>query len=700
MLELRRGSLRVVLGLAMCASATALLWRVFVRHTLVIGAAVGLAVGATIGVLAAARRVPLVLRWIGCIVMITLTGMFAARSWKGPLQLGRALSTFLTIGAPAAGVGGLAIIPAAVALPGAALAVWGAVRDRDAVTLGGAMTVLVTASLLTVAHPLPILPVIVFVVLLVTWLVIARPPTLRLPPLMPGDPQHRRREWSTAAYVSALTISVGALGLVLPHGSTFDLRHFVHPRQVEVVDENPLARAARLRRDPPARAKEVALNVKVIGPSPGRMRVAVLDTYTPEGWHQSASFSQTGMALAANPAFPTAPAGATADVTVRRTAGIRFLRGMPTAGFPYTVLRPDEVAYATDAGVLLDRLSTSVRYRTVVANTDPPRSVDTIAGGTSGALSSCPASSVLQDAADALGAGVTSPVERLRRIESWLKLKRVYNPSAAGGQTLASIESFVGLDLAFGNMETFVTTFALLARCSGVPVRVVIGYPAPAGDATTALHGTDLDAWVEAPLAGYGWYAIDATPTPAEQQRQAELARQSVRPISPGAERARTPPRRVAPRSPFELRSSSNLLYIVGAIVLALATLWTLGMPGLIRRRRRRRVDPAAATLGAWDEVVDWLADQRVPLDASRTPSETVAVAAARFPSSTTALLDRGAELSDQARYDAGSVTAVDAQQAWAAAAAVRKNGTRRIARRLVPLRHPLSTWRRWRAAR
>ena len=61
-----------------------------------------------------------------------------------------------------------------------------------------------------------------------------------------------------------------------------------------VDDENPLATAARLRRDPPPAAEGVDVAVDVVGASPGRLRLAVLDATSPRAGASRPSSRVTG----------------------------------------------------------------------------------------------------------------------------------------------------------------------------------------------------------------------------------------------------------------------------------------------------------------------------------------------------------------------------------------------------------------------
>ncbi len=700
----RHAGARLVAGAARCAAATLLMWRVLDHRVLLAGTAVGVLGGVLIGGAAAARRVPWPARLAAVGAVAWMAAVLTAGSWRGPLRIPSVMATFLTVGLPAAGLRGLALVAAAVALPATAITAWGALRHRSGPFVGGPAAAVLGASVLAAPRPAPLLAVGAVCALVATTIFLdAHRGDEQLPPLIP-DPAvaGRRRSPFGAALIGVGAVGAAVAASTMPALSSFDLRHFVHPDLLDLADENPLARAARLQTDQPSADAAPAAIVAVRGGSPGRLRLAVLDTYQPEGWHQVTQYAITGRALA-DGVFPAGAASAT-HVEVSRGPGSTGLAGVPTAGLPQRVGAPDDVVYSAAAGVLLTRGSAApVAYDTapLEASAAGVERADQLSTGVPSVLRSCPDSTIVRNAAQALAAGTPDPLERLRRIESWLKLRKVYDPGAPGGQTLGSLEQFVGQDLARGNMEAFVSTFAVLARCADVPVRVVVGFPAPAADTTTTYRPEQITAWVEVPMAAARWVPIDPVPTPDEQRRQAEVAQQPPPPPSPAPDPApaadATPVDPVHPgdhAAPWRWVAAGAALAAVGLLA------WLVMVPWATRRRRQRTADPAAAVLAAWDHVVDRLADRSVPLRAHLTPAETAAATAGRIPRAATALLGRAATLADQARYDPAGTIGADAGLAWALADAVDARLPRSWPATLAPLRHPLVAARRLAGAR
>ena len=87
--------------------------------------------------------------------------------------------------------------------------------------------------------------------------------------------------------------------------------------------------------------------------------------------------------------------------------------------------------------------SASVRYRSLPRPETAPPGAASAPVGVPAELYRCPDSSVIDDIAGVLAQGTTEPLERLSRIEAWLKLTKIYDPEAPGGQTVRSVERFL-----------------------------------------------------------------------------------------------------------------------------------------------------------------------------------------------------------------------------------------------------------------
>lgn len=693
---------RVVIGASLCAAITLLLWPVLDAVPLVVGTAIGVIGGISAGTVAAARRVLVALRTA---VVLALTWAVAAattRTVRGPLEVPETITTFLTIGVPASGLDGLATVAAVVAFPATALTTWAALRRYSTASVAGWTIGLVCASLLGAARDVP-LPALAGVgaALLALLFTIARSRRDALPPLTEADAPAATRRWPGALLIAAAGVGVGVGITLAPHRDAFDLRRYVTPEVFSLVDDNPLAAVARLQTEPPPDARDVDVTVTVEGASPGRMRLAVMDGYAPTGWIQQATFANTGRALADSPLYGQ-PGRATSIVTVSDSPGTNGMRATPTAGQAVRIADPNGVVYAPTAGVLIHLAGGEVVYRAVPMPGTVPSAMPSparIVSGVPATMYDCPDSAAVRTVAEAMRVGTTDPLEILRRTESWLKLTRVYDPRSLGGQTLASIELFAGVNLARGNMEAFVSTFALVARCAGVPTRVVVGYPQPAANSITQYRADQLQAWVEVPLDGVQWLVFDPVPSPSEQQRQAELAGQP--PVATGAPLPTPPPAtQVAATSPSEDRVG-RWWWIVLAVVVVLTALAALvvGLLGALTTRRRRRTgEPGAATLAAWDHTVDRLVDRGVPLLAHHTPTEVGLATNGRIPRRASQLIGRLAPLVDKARFDPPGVTTVDAATAWALSASIVEDLPLRGRRRWAAVTHPRRTVERWRA--
>lgn len=689
-----------VLAVSAAVAAGLGLSRVLAAAPLWSGLGIG-AIGAVLVTVSLGLRVTWAARVAAVLAVAWAVPAVAAADVAGPAAVPRQLSTLLALTWPAEGLAGLTTVPACLAFVTGALSGWRAVRGH----VGGAAAAAAGGFVFgaAVAGPVGVpwwSPGAAMVVVGGALAVGASRRFDDLPPLAAvaggpavTTPTAARRRWSLAATALVPAIVLGAAAVASPTVGELDMRRWVHASTVTVADDNPLAIVARAIDDPPDEARAVDVEVLVDGPTPGRLRLAVLDAYGAGGWRQAAAFGPTGRRLPGAPVAPT-DLGDRTTVRVHQLSGSTGLRAAPTAGTPLRVDDPGPLRYAPDGGVLLAADGADVTFVSLPAEEAPAVVAQPNVANLDPALSACPASPLIEGIAAGIVGDTLDPVSRLRSIESYLKFRRVYDPGAPGGQTIGSIERFLAQDFARGNVESFVTSFALLARCAGVPVRVVVGYPAPGADAATRYAGTDLIAWVETPLTASGWVPFDPVPTPEEQARQARAAQQP--PPAPAAPPDIVEPARraVTPRAPGGGRAPWGWIVAAWLAAVAVLAVWTFGLPAYVEARRRQVREPARTTLAAWATVTDRLVDRRVPLGAHMTPTECTG-AAQPLPPEAGAALRALAALSDQARYDAASLTPAEAAAAWQHARQVTAALPRPWSARLLPLRAPHRAWRR-----
>lgn len=684
-------------------------WRALAPSDLATGVAAGAVAGWIIAIASSLAVRSIDHRLVG----LGAAGALAVGGFVGSLALvaggagigsvADAVITFLAVGIPARGLDHLAVVAVLVLFPVAALTTWASLGRHTLATVSVPVVGLGVVELLVA--PVGVswwCPVALVVVSAAVMAADARSEISDLPSLTDAPPPGERR---VEAGRSLLQLApAGALAAVLvvllPLPGTYDIRRHVDPPTIRVDDLSPLAVAAHWTLlDDPGDAVEVA----VTGASPGRLRLAVLEEFRDTGWRQAAEFAVTGDRLVGDPVFEDEdlPAADLTTVTIDLVEGWRGFHAVPTAGFPESIDEPQGMRYAAGQGLLLP----AQRDRPLTYRTRPgARAAPTLAAppviDLPPHLGECPASPAIRDVATQLTSDTVVASERLDRIESWLLTRRVYDPEAPGGQTIGAVERFVGQPFARGNLEVFVSSYALLARCAGVPTRVVVGFAAPSEGHSVYTQG-DIQVWVETPLVGTGWVPLDPVPTPEEQLLLAQLAQPTPPSTDEVDEDEAPPPIRVEPAATPDESNPTRTALIAGlGVLLALvATMvaWALLAPWLVRRRRSRTANPTAAIAAAWTTVCDALIDRHIPIAEHHTPTEVARLVSGQVPAATHWLISDLGPLVDRARFGESDATADDAALAWAYTHAIldRLPQTRRD--RIAQLAHPVRTYRRLR---
>lgn len=203
-----------------------------------------------------------------------------------------------------------------------------------------------------------------------------------------------------------------------------------------------------------------------------------------------------------------------------------------------------------------------------------------------------------------------------------------------------------------GTSEQFAAAYVALARITGVPARLVVGYRADESvvDGPRVIRNDDVLAWPEVAVKGVGWVPLDPTGSAAASGGAAgdglEVATAEARDRLPASQDLRDPP--VAPGEQGgagESEEDSGLVpvWLLLGVPAGLAVLWLGGIPAAaaLRMSRRKRRGGAGAVIGAWEEVRDRLRAHGVAVSAGMTVRD-LATAASRIADESTVDRVRG----------------------------------------------------------
>jgi hypothetical protein len=418
--------------------------------------------------------------------------------------------------------------------------------------------------------------------------------------------------------------------------SPVDPRRYVQPPQVDSLDESPLNRISGWALTPKQRLLEVRGN-------PQRLRLAVLPDYDGVTWRVGAVYRNAGRVLPRQPALPDV-----ALTTVRERITIDGLTGrlLPAQPVPIGV-EGARVAFDAGSGTLIrpEGLAAGLTY-TVTSDVPAP---DLNLLPTAEAPSGDAVARYL-----AVGAGVPAPIQRLAdqlaegnggafdrasAIEDFLAEHYQKVPDAPSGHAYPNLQFFLfgprDQGGQRGTSEQFAASFALLARLTGLPSRVVVGFDVPASGTVTAA---DAIAWPEVLFTDLGWVPFDPMPK-SDDPRPVEEDFTPQPPTPPPTTTEAPPPSDepsasaasavsvAAPAAgpPVALVAggvSGVVVLVLGVAAFALV----LSRRGL-RRRRLSHGDPGQRIAGAWYEFTDALRLAGRPVPPHLTASEAAAFA-------------------------------------------------------------------------
>ncbi|MEV6302692.1 transglutaminaseTgpA domain-containing protein [Actinoplanes sp. NPDC051861] len=439
-----------------------------------------------------------------------------------------------------------------------------------------------------------------------------------------------------------------------------DPRRYVEPPRVDSLDESPLNRISGWALAPEQPLLEYRPGA---GPAKGvRLRLAVLPDYDGVTWRVGGVYRNAGRVLPSPPELPgAAVTSQQQDITITGLTG-RLLPAIPA---PSTVSGA-RVAYDADTGTLIrpEGLSSGLRYTATSRVQTPDLNLLPTADAPSGDtvvrfLTVGPGvPEQIQRLAEHLSDGNGGAYDRAIAIEEFLAEHYKTVADAPSGHAYPNIAHFLfgrtEQGGRVGTSEQFAAAYALLARLTGLPSRIVVGFTAPAGGG--AVTGRDALAWPEVLFDGLGWVAFDPMPKSDDPRPVEEDF--APKPTTPPPAPSEPPPTADAPSAgpsstalaapPAEGPSGVVVAGGVSGSVVLLGAAGALVVVSLRRGQRRRRLSagtPGERVTGAWRELTDALrlAGRPVPAHLSATEAAEHALTPPSAPPRRAGLLRRAA---------------------------------------------------------
>ncbi|QGG93636.1 transglutaminase-like domain-containing protein [Actinomarinicola tropica] len=632
--------------------------------------------GVALGYVVVRTRLPVLVAFAASIVVLTvLSGPLALRhrALGGVLPSLDAASgladgivngwiRLLTTLPPAGQAGDLLAIPYVCGFAGGLLAAALAVRfSRKVWCVLPPSAVLVLSVLMGTKRPASLLlQGVVFGALTITWVSLRH----HRGRAVNQAPPSRSRLVTAAGLVVLAALGGVVVGPRLPGADADDrfiLRDEVEPPFDPLTEPSPLA-AYRNYTDQDERTDEI-LTVRGL-PDGARIRIASMDAYSGTEWEATGSGSVlAGEYLRVGAAIPDEGLGVEVDVSVEvhEPEGVWVPLAGDVTRLDFDGPRGDElddavrVSIQTDTAAVPGRLRPGDRYTFSARFVDLPSADVLVESPLDPRFRREEAADVPQEfisrAADWAGDQPTAFGEVLAIAEG-LRTEGAYtdggpeaNPVSPPGHSLRRLLDFIGVEQPFGNGEQFAAAQGLLAQARGIPVRVVMGFHNERGEDEITFRGEDIEAWIEVPVAGYGWVAVDGTP-PEDQLpdplKQPRSLTENPEPQPPPPTTIPPPtsiPDELDPEEPEEEdeddEAGSGLpgWLLVAVAVLAVPAL-LLGLPALAivllkgRRRRRRRTTGSSVdrVVGSFSELVDLTRDAggAVPPRATRNEQSKV----------------------------------------------------------------------------
>ncbi|AEV83164.1 hypothetical protein ACWT_2142 [Actinoplanes sp. SE50] len=473
------------------------------------------------------------------------------------------------------------------------------------------------------------------------------------------------RARSLGAAAVGLVAVVGLAAVVGPWisgqvgGDPVDPRRYVEPPQVDSLDESPLNRISGWMLAP----GQQLFTYQPASPPAGRattvrVRLAVLSDYDGVTWKVGALYRNAGRVLPES----TRPPGT--DVTeLRQRITIAGLTGrlLPAVATP-AELSGARVAFDAGTGTMIrpEGLTSGLTYTATSEVPTPDLNLLPTAEAPAGDAvvryltvgDGVP--DPIQKLAEHLADGNGGAFDRASAIEQFLAGHYRETPDAPSGHAYPNLAYFLfgprGRGGQEGTSEQFAASFALLARLTGLPSRVVVGFDAPAKGGQ--VTGGDAIAWPEVLFDGLGWVPFDPMPTsddprPVEEDFTPKPTTPPTTPPQTDTSTGSAPPS--TPAAAAAVRPGGGLSgpVVAGAasgsvlLVLMAAGLTVMRLRRGLRLRRLGKGSPDQRITGAWREFTDALRLAGQPVPGHLSATEMAAYAAAPPAARRTALLRR-----------------------------------------------------------
>ncbi|MCA0456540.1 MAG: DUF3488 and transglutaminase-like domain-containing protein [Chloroflexi bacterium] len=128
-------------------------------------------------------------------------------------------------------------------------------------------------------------------------------------------------------------------------------------------------------------------------------------------------------------------------------------------------------------------------------------------------------------------AGATTPYDRARAIESWLRTNIAYNEAIPQPPTDRDPVEWVLFDIKEGYCNYYASAMVLMLRTLGIPARMAAGFAQGTWDDAQGgylVKERDAHTWVEVYFPGYGWIEFEPTAAQAPLNRQDDTPQPDV----------------------------------------------------------------------------------------------------------------------------------------------------------------------------